>query len=50
VRDAKAVTIGRAGLIAGDGCEEPVFVFVRSAVGDTPVDVACTTRYWTAAP
>jgi hypothetical protein len=49
-RDAKSVTTGRAGLIVGDGCQEPVFFLVRSPVGDTLVDVAVTTQHWTAAP
>jgi len=50
VGDAKSVTTGRAGLISGDGCQEPVFFFVNSPAGDTLVDVAYTTQHWTAAP
>jgi Protein kinase domain len=50
VADAKSVTTGRAGLIVGDGCQEPVFFFVNSPLGDTLVDVAYTTQHWTAAP
>jgi hypothetical protein len=46
----KQVTTGTAGLIVGDGCHEPVFFLVRSAAGDTLVDVATTTQHWVAAP
>jgi len=50
VKDVKGVTTGRAGLIVGDGCQEPVFFLVRSSAGDTLVDVATTTQHWVAAP
>jgi hypothetical protein len=50
VKDAHGVTTGRAGIIEGDGCQEPGCFLVSSSAGDTLVDVAVTTEHRVAAP